>query len=57
MQYKLDLWSKYDFDLKQFLLPQQLPLDCHLKYIIFVSIKFPAIDSHLAIFVDQIKTN
>ena len=30
MQYKLDLWSKYGFDLKRLLLPQ-LPLDRHLK--------------------------
>ena len=30
MQYKLDLWSKYGFDLKRLLLPQ-LPLDRHLN--------------------------
>ena len=30
MQYKLDLWSKDGFDLKQLLLPQ-LPLDRHLN--------------------------
>ena len=29
-QYKLDLWSKYGFNLKRLLLPQ-LPLDCHLN--------------------------
>ena len=30
MHYKLDLWSKYGFDLKRLLLPQ-LPLDRHLN--------------------------
>ena len=30
MQYKLDLWSKYGFNLKWLLLPQ-LPLDRHLN--------------------------
>ena len=33
MQYKLDLWSKYGFDLKRLLLPQ-LPLDRHLNVLL-----------------------
>ena len=50
MQYKLDLWSKYGFDLKRLLLPQ-LPLDRHLNVYIasvnaFHSVHTNLLDTH-----------